>query len=290
MSRDLKKLIKDSLEKAKSDGRLKAMIQDSIKNLAESGVSFEDMVVSGLAKSFARLPAKVGEIIESHTGKVPQSGRWTSEAVMAGFNSLSVKIRGRVIEKLADEGDPTAREWGMYMFIKNFDKFPNDVRERILIKFSGDLDVNVKGGVLLVVVMKFSNLQKNVRELIGKFARDGDPEMRAIFAHAIAWKFNELSPYGKLLNDLSKDNDESVRRAVAFAVARNFQNLNDETRGILAILAEDESVYVRKGVANAVVENRGIKEFPIYREIFGKLNKDEKMRKYLEELASAYSS
>jgi 3-methyladenine DNA glycosylase AlkC len=81
-----------------------------------------------------------------------------------------------------------------------------------------------------------------------------------------------------------------VRRAVAFAIARNFQNLNDETRGILAILAEDESVYVRKGVANAVVENRRIKEFQIYREIFGKLNKDEKMRKYLEELASAYSS
>ena len=55
MPGDLKKLIKDSLEKAKSNGRLKTILRDSVKNLSDGGTSFEDMIVGGLAKSFSKL-------------------------------------------------------------------------------------------------------------------------------------------------------------------------------------------------------------------------------------------
>ena len=237
MPGDLKKLIKNSLEKAKSNGRLKTVVRDSVKNLAEIGTSFEDMIVGGLAKSFSKLPANVGEIIESYAGNVPESGKWTSEAIISGFNTLSVDIRGKVIKKISEEDDPTAREWAMYMFIRNFNNFSGKTREEILIKFSNDDDVNVKSGVLLVVVAKFFRLSENARELLKKFASDSDPEMRAVTAYALAWKFNEISNYGELLKDLAKDCNESVRKAVAYAIVKNFRNLNRDIQKILVIYA-----------------------------------------------------
>ena len=127
-SKDLKKLIKDSLSKSKNEGKLQLMIQESVKNLTIKGINFEDMLVGGLAKSFSRLPKHVEEIIEGHVGKVPETGKWTSEAIMEGFNMLSVDIRKKVIKRIADDEDSTAREWAMYVFIKNFDYFSEKVR------------------------------------------------------------------------------------------------------------------------------------------------------------------
>jgi len=287
MPADLKKLIKNSLLKAKKEGKLQSAVQKSIKNLAENDINLEDMIVGGLAKSFSKLPLQVGEIIEHYAGKVPESGKWTSEAIIAGFNTLSVNIRGKVIKRLADEEEPAAREWAMYMFIKNYDNFYRDMREEILIKFSGDGDVNVKSAVLLVVVMKFFELPENLQKLLKKFAADNNPEMRAITAHALAWKFKEIMPFGNLLKNLAGDKDEGVRKAVSYAIVKNFWNLDDDTQKILVNLSKDESIYVRKGVLNAVITNKGL---PVYDEILVNLNKDEKMRGYIEELADSYSS
>jgi len=287
MPADLKKLIKNSLLKAKKEGKLQSAVQKSIKNLAENDINLEDMIVGGLAKSFSKLPLQVGEIIEHYAGKVPESGKWTSEAIIAGFNTLSVNIRGKVIKRLADEEEPAAREWAMYMFIKNYDNFYRDMREEILIKFSGDGDVNVKSAVLLVIVMKFFELPENLQKLLKKFAADNNPEMRAITAHALAWKFKEIMPFGNLLKNLAGDKDEGVRKAVSYAIVKNFWNLDDDTQKILVNLSKDESIYVRKGVLNAVITNKGL---PVYDEILVNLNKDEKMRGYIEELADSYSS
>jgi len=287
MPADLKKLIKNSLLKAKKEGKLQSAVQKSIKNLAENDINLEDMIVGGLAKSFSKLPLQVGEIIEHYAGKVPESGKWTSEAIIAGFNTLSVNIRGKVIKRLSDEEEPAAREWAMYMFIKNYDNFYRDMREEILIKFSGDGDVNVKSAVLLLIVMKFFELPENLQKLLKKFAADNNPEMRAITAHALAWKFKEIMPFGNLLKNLAGDKDEGVRKAVSYAIVKNFWNLDDDTQKILVNLSKDESIYVRKSVLNAVITNKGL---PVYDEILVNLNKDEKMRGYIEELADSYSS
>lgn len=286
MPADLKNLIKNSLTKAKKEGKLQSAVQKSLKNIAEKGINIEDMIVGGLAKSFAKLPGNVGELIESYVGEVPESGRWTSEAVMEGFNMLSLNIREKVIKKIADDKSPEAREWAMYMFIKNYDNFPRNAREEILIKFSDDCDVNVKSGALLMVAVKFSQLSENVQKLLTKFASDKDPEMRLMTAYALAWKFKEISPFGNLLKNLADDESEDVRKAVAHAVTQNFWNLDCDIQKILVKLSRDESIYVRKGIANLAVKNKWL---PDYMKILENLNKDEKMRSYLIELTDAYS-
>ena len=288
--KDLRELIKKTIAKSKNEGKLQSMIQKSIKNLTLEGVDIEDMIVGGLARSFAKLPEHVEEIIERYVGKVPESGKWTSEAIIAGFNMLSVNIRKKVIKKIADDEDPTAREWAVYMFIKNFNNFSKEVREEILIKFSDDKDVNVKSGALLMVVMKFSQLSKNIQRLLKKFAEDKNPEVRIIAAYALAYKFKEISPFGNLLKNLAEDKEDSVRRAVAYAIVKNFHNLDEDIQKILVKLSEDRSMYVKKGIANVIIANKGLKRLPIYQRIFEALNKDKKMRSYIEELTCAYSS
>jgi len=285
MSNDLKELIKNSLEKAKKSGNLKVMIRNAMKNFAENcdEEQLEDIISSGLAKSFSKLPERVEEIIEQYVGKsCNETPRWTSDAVMEGFNILSINIKEKVIKKIAGyngSDDETAREWAAYMFIKNYDNFPTRAREEILIKFSCDESVNVKSAALMVIVMKFTGLSEKLKKLLEKFAVDKSPEMREVTAYALAGSFKKVEPYGNLLKNLAEDEESSVRRAVACAIIKNYWNVDSSVQKLLIKLAGDESVYVKKGVVNEINNNKGL---PVYGKILEKLSKDARMRDYVE--------
>ena len=80
------------------------------------------------------------------------------------------------------------------------------------------------------------DLPGNLQKLLKKFAADNNPEMRAITAHALAWKFKEIPPFGNLLKNLAEDRDEGVRKVVAYAIVKNFWNLSDDIQKILVNL------------------------------------------------------
>ncbi|NIP34347.1 MAG: hypothetical protein GWN18_05345, partial [Thermoplasmata archaeon] len=108
------------------------------------------------------------------------------------------------------------------------------------------------------VAANFSKLPKNMREeLIRTLYKVSDPVVRQDTVSAIAEHYTELpKDIQDLLLDLADDKDPRVREEVAFEVNRNFDRIPlDIIQTIFAKLARDPENLVREDVVSAIAEN-----------------------------------
>jgi hypothetical protein len=164
------------------------------------------------------------------------------------FDKLPVNMRNELIKTLARTDDYKVREDVVIAVASNFGKLPLEVQS-LLKALAADQDSRVREEVAFELNRNFKNIPQDVRsELLEMLARDVDITVREDVVAAITGHYSEDADRMRaLLRALASDRKGSVRDQVTAEMARNSEQIPEETRAELQRIMERTAAEESRG-------------------------------------------
>jgi hypothetical protein len=142
----------------------------------------------------------------------------------------------------------------------NFAKLPRTMREELIRTLYRVEDPAVRQDVVSAVSENFTELPKDIQDLLFDLADDEDPRVREEVAFELNRNFDRipLDMIQTLFGKLAKDTENMVREDVVSAITENFQRLPKETQDLLKTLAQDSVESVRDEVSFEIAKNSDV--------------------------------
>jgi hypothetical protein len=142
----------------------------------------------------------------------------------------------------------------------NFTKLPKNMREELIRTLYKVSDPVVRQDIVSAISEHYTELPKDIQDLLLDFAEDPDSRVREEVAFEVNRNFDRLplDIIQTIFSKLARDPESLVREDVVSAIAENFQRLPKETQDLLKVLADDEKESVRDEVSFEVAKNSDV--------------------------------
>ncbi len=142
----------------------------------------------------------------------------------------------------------------------NFTKLPKNMREELIRTLYKVSDPVVRQDTVSAIAEHYTELPKDIQDLLIELADDEDPRVREEVAFEVNHNFDRipLNIIQTIFNKLARDPENLVREDVVSAIAENFQRLPMETQDLLKLLAADPKESVRDEVSFEVAKNSDV--------------------------------
>jgi DNA-directed RNA polymerase subunit RPC12/RpoP len=142
----------------------------------------------------------------------------------------------------------------------NFTKLPKNMREELIRTLYKVSDPVVRQDTVSAIAEHYTELPKDIQDLLLDLADDKDPRVREEVAFEVNRNFDRipLDIIQTIFSKLARDPENLVREDVVSAIAENFQRLPKETQDLLKVLANDEKESVRDEVSFEVAKNSDV--------------------------------
>ncbi len=142
----------------------------------------------------------------------------------------------------------------------NFTKLPKNMREELIRTLYKVSDPVVRQDTVSAIAEHYTELPKDIQDLLLDLADDEDPRVREEVAFEVNRNFDRipLDIIQTIFSKLAHDPENLVREDVVSAIAENFQRLPKETQDLLKVLADDEKESVRDEVSFEVAKNSDV--------------------------------
>jgi hypothetical protein len=142
----------------------------------------------------------------------------------------------------------------------NFSKLPKNMREELIRTLYKVSDPVVRQDTVSAIAEHYTELPKDINDLLLDLADDSDPRVREEVAFEVNRNFDRipLDIIQTIFSKLVRDPENLVREDVVSAIAENFQRLPKETQDLLKVLADDEKESVRDEVSFEVAKNSDV--------------------------------
>ena len=142
----------------------------------------------------------------------------------------------------------------------NFTKLPKNMREELIRTLYKVSDPVVRQDTVSAIAEHYTELPKDIQDLLLDLADDEDPRVREEVAFEVNRNFDRipLDIIQTIFAKLARDPENLVREDVVSAITENFQRLPKETQDLLKVLADDQKESVRDEVSFEVAKNSDV--------------------------------
>jgi hypothetical protein len=121
-------------------------------------------------------------------------------------------------------------------------------------------DPVVRQDVVSAIAENYTELPRDIQELLADLADDEDARVREEVAFEVNRNFDRI-PLGSVqsvFSKLARDPERMVREDVVSSIAENFQRLPKESQDLLKALAQDRIESVRDEVSFEIAKNSDV--------------------------------
>ncbi len=206
-------------------------------------------------------PTTVTERREAGRAEAPVP--WEARLASAQGGRASARMAAReaaMAEAEATMDDQGADRRAAIGVAANFAKLPRTMREELIRTLYRVEDPAVRQDVVSAVSENFTELPKDIQDLLFDLADDEDPRVREEVAFELNRNFDRIpiDMIQTLFGKLAKDPENMVREDVVSAITENFQRLPKETQDLLKTLAQDKVESVRDEVSFEIAKNSDV--------------------------------
>jgi hypothetical protein len=142
----------------------------------------------------------------------------------------------------------------------NFPKLPREMREQLIRTLYKIDDPAVRQDVVSAISENYTEVPRDIQELLPDLGDDEDPRVREEVAFEINRNFDHipLEVVQSIFNKLARDPERMVREDVVSAIAENFSRLPKESQDLLKLLAQDKVESVRDEVSFEIAKNSDV--------------------------------
>jgi hypothetical protein len=142
----------------------------------------------------------------------------------------------------------------------NFPKLPREMREQLIRTLYKVDDPAVRQDVVSAISENYTEVPRDIQELLPDLGDDDDPRVREEVAFEINRNFDRipLEVVQSIFNKLARDPERMVREDVVSAIAENFSRLPKESQDLLKLLAQDKVESVRDEVSFEIAKNSDV--------------------------------
>jgi len=142
----------------------------------------------------------------------------------------------------------------------NFPKLPREMREQLIRTLYKVDDPAVRQDVVSAISENYTEVPRDIQELLPDLGDDEDPRVREEVAFEINRNFDRipLEVVQSIFNKLARDPERMVREDVVSAIAENFSRLPKESQDLLKLLAQDKVESVRDEVSFEIAKNSDV--------------------------------
>ncbi len=192
----------------------------------------------------------------------PRGGPVPWEARQASSQGGRAAARQAARQAARDEGEEEESEdrRAAIGVAANFSKLPKNMREELIRTLYKVSDPVVRQDTVSAIAEHYTELPKDIQDLLLDLADDPDPRVREEVAFEVNRNFDRipLDVIQTIFAKLVRDPENLVREDVVSAIAENFQRLPKETQDLLKVLADDEKESVRDEVSFEVAKNSDV--------------------------------
>jgi DNA-directed RNA polymerase subunit RPC12/RpoP len=196
------------------------------------------------------------EELRPRGGPVP----WEARKASSQGGRASARQAARAAARESGEDEETEDRRAAIGVAANFAKLPKNMREELIRTLYKVSDPVVRQDTVSAIAEHYTELPKDIQDLLLDLAEDEDPRVREEVAFEVNRNFDRI-PMGiiqSIFAKLARDPENLVREDVVSAIAENFQRLPKETQDLLKLLADDEKESVRDEVSFEVAKNSDV--------------------------------
>jgi hypothetical protein len=185
---------------------------------------------------------------------------WEARHASSQGGRAAARQAARQAAKAEAEDEETEDRRAAIGVAANFSKLPKNMREELIRTLYKVSDAVVRQDTVSAIAEHYTELPKDIQDLLVDLADDEDPRVREEVAFEVNRNFDRipLSIIQTVFSKLAKDPENLVREDVVSAIAENFQRLPKETQDLLKELARDQEESVRDEVSFEVAKNSDV--------------------------------
>ncbi len=199
---------------------------------------------------------------ESAGGLRPRGGPvpWEARQASAQGGRAAARQAARAAAREDTEEEDSEDRRAAIGVAANFSKLPKNMREELIRTLYKVSDPVVRQDTVSAIAEHYTELPKDIQDLLLDLADDPDPRVREEVAFEVNRNFDRipLDIIQTIFAKLARDPENLVREDVVSAIAENFQRLPKETQDLLKLLANDEKESVRDEVSFEVAKNSDV--------------------------------
>jgi hypothetical protein len=185
---------------------------------------------------------------------------WEARHASSQGGRAAARQAARLAAKADVEDDETEDRRAAIGVAANFTKLPKNMREELIRTLYKVSDAVVRQDTVSAIAEHYTELPKDIQDLLIDLADDADPRVREEVAFEVNRNFDRI-PLGviqTIFDKLAGDPENLVREDVVSAISENFQRLPKETQDLLKALARDNEESVRDEVSFEVAKNSDV--------------------------------
>jgi DNA-directed RNA polymerase subunit RPC12/RpoP len=196
------------------------------------------------------------EVPRPRGGPVP----WEARQVSSQGGRAAARQAARAAAREDGEDEESEDRRAAIGVAANFTKLPKNMREELIRTLYKVSDPVVRQDTVSAIAEHYTELPKDIQDLLLDLADDKDPRVREEVAFEVNRNFDRipLDIIQTIFAKLARDPENLVREDVVSAIAENFQRLPKETQDLLKVLANDEKESVRDEVSFEVAKNSDV--------------------------------
>jgi hypothetical protein len=200
------------------------------------------------------------EAIRGGAAVVPWEARRASVSQASKAASRAAERRTALAEAEAAAAAKGADRRAVIGVAANFQRLPREMRESLIRTLHRMDDPVVRQDVVSAIAENYTEVPRDIQELLGDLADDEDARVREEVAFEVNRNFDRipLNVVQAVFAKLARDPERMVREDVVSAIAENFQRLPKESQDLLRLLAQDPVESVRDEVSFEVAKNSDV--------------------------------